>query len=224
MSNVAEVRRLAVEWAQTEAKRLRERASSPEVEQGMATAVHARPLAAAALDFLHRQAPDSGFAEASRLIFEGPYPPGAEEALERVAGILEDWVAYLEHGLADAVGPEAQARLEASTDLMEQVQQLLNDNRVHAAAPIMLTGAALEEFFRSLVITHSATVNGRPGLQAYSEALRAAGILTHQDVKDVTSWAGLRNSAAHGQFDNLSRERAVLMADGVNLFMRQKGQ
>jgi hypothetical protein len=60
-------------------------------------------------------------------------------------------------------------------------------------------------------------------LQAYSEALRTAGALTPQVVKDVTSWAGLRNEAARGQFDDLSRERAVLMADGINLFMRQKG-
>jgi hypothetical protein len=83
-----------------------------------------------------------------------------------------------------------------------------------------LAGAALEELLRSLVITHSATVVGRRGLQAYSEALRPAGVLTPQDVKDVTSWAGLRNSAAHGEFDDLSLERAHVMAEGVNLFMR----
>jgi hypothetical protein len=87
----------------------------------------------------------------------------------------------------------------------------------------MLAGAALEELLRSLVITHSAQVTGRAGLQAYSQALRNTGVLTFQDVKDVTSWAGLRNSAAHGQFDGLSLERAHIMAEGVNLFMRQKG-
>jgi len=123
-------------------------------------------LAATALDFLQRQASGSGFEAAADAIFNGPYPPDAYSALQRVAGILEDWATYVEQGLADVVGPEARARIEASTDLMEQVQQLLDDGRVHPAAPIMLAGAALEELLRSLVITHTATVKGKAGLQA----------------------------------------------------------
>jgi hypothetical protein len=189
----------------------------------MGTSAQARPLAAAALDFLHRQSPGSGFDVSAEAIFSGQYPPKAWHALRRLAGLLEDWVKYVEEGLADVVGPDARARLDASTDLMEQVQQLLDDSKVYPAAPIMLAGAALEELLRSLVITHNAKVKGKPGLQAYSEALRTAGVLTPQDVKDVTSWAGVRNEAAHGQFADLSRQRAALMADGVNLFMRQKG-
>jgi hypothetical protein len=121
------------------------------------------------------------------------------------------------------VGPEARARIEASTDLMEQVQQLLDDRGVHPAAPIMLAGAALEEFLRSLVITHGATVEGRAGLQAYGQALAKAGVLSQQDVKNVIAWAGLRNQAAHGEFEDLARANAVLMAQGVNLFLQQKG-
>jgi hypothetical protein len=45
--------------------------------------------------------------------------------------------------------------------------------------------------------------------------------LTPNDVKDVTFIAGTRNDAAHGQFDRISEDRARLMADHVNMFIRQ---
>ena len=62
----------------------------------------------------------------------------------------------------------------------------------------------------------------KPGIASYANALRTIGELSPQDVKDITAWAGQRNEAAHGQFDGLSRERAQIMVDGINLFMRQK--
>jgi hypothetical protein len=43
-----------------------------------------------------------------------------------------------------------------------------------------------------------------------------------QEQKDVTSWAGHRNEAAHGEFDKLSHDRARLMVDGINLFMQTR--
>ncbi|GAA4234995.1 hypothetical protein GCM10022254_41190 [Actinomadura meridiana] len=43
-----------------------------------------------------------------------------------------------------------------------------------------------------------------------------------QEVKDITAWAGQRNDAAHGQFDSLSKARAQIMIDGINLFIQQK--
>jgi hypothetical protein len=68
----------------------------------------------------------------------------------------------------------------------------------------------------------SAVVNGRPSISTYASTLRQSGYLSAQDVKDVTAWAGQRNEAAHGQFERLSRDRAQIMVDGINLFIRQK--
>jgi hypothetical protein len=44
-------------------------------------------------------------------------------------------------------------------------------------------------------------------------------VLSAQDMKDVEQMAGVRNSAAHGEFDVLSHERAGLMEQQVNLFL-----
>ena len=65
--------------------------------------------------------------------------------------------------------------------------------------------------------------NSKPGIDAYSKTLRAADLLSKQDAKDITSWAGARNHAAHGEWDEVSdRNRIRLVLAGVNLFIRQK--
>jgi hypothetical protein len=43
----------------------------------------------------------------------------------------------------------------------------------------------------------------KPSIATYCECLRAAGLLSKQDVKDVTQMGGVRNSAAHGDFGEL---------------------
>ena len=46
-----------------------------------------------------------------------------------------------------------------------------------------------------------------------------------QDIKDITAWAGLRNDAAHGEWEEVKdRSKISLMLEGVNLFMRKYGE
>jgi hypothetical protein len=59
----------------------------------------------------------------------------------------------------------------------------------------------------------------KPSIATYCECLRAAGLLSKQDVKDVTQMGGVRNSAAHGDFGELDRARAGLMEQQVNFFL-----
>ncbi|MDD4025942.1 MAG: hypothetical protein PHN85_08490 [Kiritimatiellae bacterium] len=60
-------------------------------------------------------------------------------------------------------------------------------------------------------------------LDAYCKALRTADLISKQDVKDVTAWAGIRNDAAHGDWAKVEdHNRVRLMLEGINLFMRQK--
>jgi predicted urease superfamily metal-dependent hydrolase len=155
-----------IEWARAEAVKLRQRAQDTDVIQRMGSAVQARPKAAAALEFLRVHAPDTSFYTTAsyKLAEYGQAQP--QSALNRVAELLEDWAKYVEDGLADALPSLARARLTASTDLMEQVQQLLDDRAMHPAAPVVLAGAALEEFLRARVVTRAANVTGKPGITA----------------------------------------------------------
>lgn len=212
-----------IEWAKSEVTRLR--ASLPgfrereELGYYDPSGVTRWSAITPALEFLDRVTPGSTFAEQARERAAKEHSEGA--AIECVAAQMENWIRFSEQGLAEAVPYEVLFRFDASTDLMEQVQRLLDDPKVVPAAPVMLAGAALEEVLRSMLAATSETVKGKPSLVTYAEALRSAQVLDATDVKDIISLAAVRNDAAHGQFEKISPERAALMADRVNYFIQQ---
>jgi hypothetical protein len=217
-------------WATQEAERLRQAARDRQYhgssgENWVAAAPLAKEAqaeAAGALEFLRRHAGDGDLYRAAREGLETPMT--AHEYLERLARILDQFVDGRTAGLLTALPFEVAVRVEAATDLMEQVDRLLRDPAVHPAAPIVLAGAAIEELLRSMWhLAGSPALGGKPGINAYATALQTAGVLGRQDVKDITAWAGLRNDAAHGEFGALDVQRARLMAAGVNLFMHRHG-
>lgn len=62
-------------------------------------------------------------------------------------------------------------------------------------------------------------------MDSYAKVLREADLITKQDVKDITSWSGLRNHAAHGEWAEVNdKNRISIMLGGVNLFMRKYGE
>lgn len=139
-----------------------------------------------------------------------------------VGALLESWIDQVEAGVVDVAGVERWAAGEvASSDLMGQVRQLLEDRQVHVAAPIMLCGAAVEIALRGVLEARGVQLGERerPSMGAYYRALRAAGLITAQDVKHFDAFAGLRNQAAHGEFDALSAERAGFMEQQAHWFL-----
>ena len=138
--------------------------------------------------------------------------------------ILLLWADDVDRGLAVVPGMEASSvRAVASTDLMEQVRDLVQDKAVHPAAPIVLAGAALETALRGAVQEAGLSVVGNGSLTAYGKALRSAELITKQEMKDVEQMSGLRNAAAHGDFDAISPAHASLMEQQVNLFLSRLG-
>ena len=144
--------------------------------------------------------------------------------VESLTAILDSFVEYLESGLASDVSPERKAQLDVVSDILEQANRILEDEKYHPAVAAVLIGASLEEFLRTWVETAGLSIgNSKPGIDAYCKALREADLIFKQDFKDITSWGGIRNHAAHGEWDQVSdRDRIRLMLEGVNLFMRQK--
>ncbi|MYW30120.1 hypothetical protein [Streptomyces sp. SID2119] len=141
-----------------------------------------------------------------------------------VGELLKGWADQVEAGITEVAGSQAREKVGAvSTDVMEQVRQLNEDDKAHPAAAIVLCGAALETALRATVEARALSLpeRQRPSLNSYTQLLRSAGIFTAQDVKDADMCGGLRNSAAHGHFDDLSRERAGLMEQQTNLLLRK---
>ena len=135
--------------------------------------------------------------------------------------ILRAGAAYL-HDLAATTG-ESSARAVAATDLMDQVQDLLDDEGIHPAAPIVLAGAALEEALRDHVETHGLTADGYPGINTYAVALKRAGLLSEPDRTLAEAVAKVRNDAAHGRFELLEPAQAEWGMSQVSLLLGRIG-
>jgi hypothetical protein len=186
----------------------------------MKTLIMAR--AASALEFLREYAGNESewFKRATAAYDSNADRSSMESGAHAVGEILRLWADQIEAGVIRLPGEQGQGvRHVASGDVMEQVRALNEDRQVHPAAPIVLAGAALEVAMRGAIEQLGLSVAEKPGISAYARALRAADVISKQDAKDVEQMGGLRNAAAHGDFDALSRERAGLMEQQVNLFL-----
>lgn len=180
--------------------------------------------AVAALSFLSGvTGPDSEWARRATRVYESNGNSQSVESGARAVGVLlREWADQVEGGWAVPLRTaEASPRSIGSTDLMDHVRAFNADPDVLPAVGIVLAGAALEMALRGACESCAVDPPSKPSLTKWAEALRVAGVLSAQQMKDVTQVAGLRNAAAHGQFDELSRERAGLCEQQVNLLLAQ---
>ncbi len=151
---------------------------------------------------------------------------GENHTVNSVAAVLEGFIRYVENDLLEGISIERQAQVDVVSDFLEQASTLLSSKGVHPAALTVIIGAALEEFLRTWVEEEDISLQGRkPSLDSYAKSLRESELISKQDLKDITSWGGLRNHAAHGEWDEVDdKKRVSLMLEGVNLFMRKYGK
>ena len=138
--------------------------------------------------------------------------------------ILQRFRSYVENNLLKGLTPERQAQIDVVSDILGQAQNLLREKDKHPAAPTMIIGAALNEFLRNWVEEKQLSLEGKkPGIENYIHILQKNELIDKQDHKDITSWAGMRNDAAHVYWDKVEdRNKIELMLQGVNYFIRKK--
>ena len=179
---------------------------------------------AEALEFLRIYAgsQSSFFKSLSTVSKSGP----GKHVMDSISQHLEAFIRFVENGLHQGISIERKAQIDVVSDIMEQANNLLETKGAHPAASTVLIGASLEEFLRNWIEEKELSIgNKKPSLAAYAKTLREEGLITRQDVKDITSWGGLRNHAAHGEWDEVKdKSRISLMLEGVNLFMRKYGE
>lgn len=136
---------------------------------------------------------------------------------------LNAFIRFYDSGLADGISIERRAQIDVVSDFLEQSDKLLNTNNIHPAAPCVLIGASLEEFLRNWIEEQNLNIGQyKASIDTYIKILKEVDLITKQDFKDITAWAGLRNHAAHGEWEEVSDKQTIsLMLQGVNLFMRK---
>ncbi|MBU2996645.1 hypothetical protein KO500_09370 [Cellulophaga baltica] len=143
----------------------------------------------------------------------------------RVREVLTSFSQFVQNDLLRSISLEREIQIDTVSDYLEQAESLLNDKKVHPAAPAVIIGASLEEFLRNWLEEEGTDLTKiKNSLDAYSSELKRLEKITKQDVKDIVSWGGTRNDAAHGHWENVAdKNRIKIMLDGVNLFMRKYG-
>jgi hypothetical protein len=140
-----------------------------------------------------------------------------------VQSTMSSFIEHVKNDLLKTITIHREIQIDTVSDYLSQAETLLNDNNVHPAAPAVIIGASLEEFLRCWLEDQDVDLSKiKLSLDSYSNELRVRNLITKQDVKDILSWAGIRNDAAHGHWDNVKEKARIrLMLEGVNLFMRK---
>ena len=109
-------------------------------------------------------------------------------------------------------------------DLLEMADHQLSEGYKDPAA--ILAGSALEQHLRTLCKTHQIdTEIERNGKQVQKKAdvvnadLCKAGVYNKIDQKNVTYLLGIRNNAAHGEFDEYDSKQVELMIAAISEFI-----
>jgi hypothetical protein len=86
----------------------------------------------------------------------------------------------------------------------------------------VIAGSVLEQHLRELCIKNQIAVetNGRfKKADSLNAELSNKAIYSKLDQKNVGSWLGLRNAAAHGNYSEYTEQQARLMIDAVQDFI-----
>ena len=139
---------------------------------------------------------------------------------------LRAFISLLTGGHLGSTSLKREAEIDVVSDFLEQATYLLKDKKYHPAAPAVIIGASLEEFLRNWVEEAALSLDGaKPSLDSYARSLRKANLIDKQDMKNIVSWSGIRNDAAHGDWEKVkNRESIDIMLQGVNLFMMKYGK
>ena len=107
-------------------------------------------------------------------------------------------------------------------DYLEMSTHLEQNGYKDAAA--VLAGSTLEAHIRQLCSKHGVTtVSGTKAKKAdtLNAELVKAQTYTKSDQKSVTAWLGIRNSAAHGNYNEYTRDQVKLLIDSIRDFIRR---
>ncbi|PMG03949.1 hypothetical protein BCV02_01315 [Vibrio breoganii] len=109
-------------------------------------------------------------------------------------------------------------------DFLEMAEHLLQEGYKDPAA--VLIGSALEQHLKNLCVANDidlAIERGEKLIPKKADVINAdlvkSTVYSKLDQKSVTFWLGIRNNAAHGDFEAYNKEQVEFMLSAVSEFM-----
>lgn len=113
-------------------------------------------------------------------------------------------------------------------DYLTQAEQLLNGNRKRAytyGPAAVLAGAVLEDSLRRLCARQTPPIStNKPGghpktMGTLIDDLKNAGLFNELKAKQLRAWADIRNAAAHGRFEDFTKDDVEQLIAGIQSFL-----
>jgi len=169
-------------------------------------------------DCVNRFAPSGSRYRASVLEILKDYGVDRGSSIRRLAGVLDALRISYESGYLATVSELVHAEMFA--DFIEMADYLLVEGYKDPAA--VMIGSVLEEHLRQLAQKNGVDVNvgSRPKKADQLNAdLAAQNVISKLDQKSITSWLDLRNKAAHGKYNEYSKDQVALHLQGIRDFI-----
>jgi hypothetical protein len=140
------------------------------------------------------------------------------QLLFEILGILEAIKYELENGFIDDIQKLLQADIFA--DFLEMGEHLLKEGYKDPAAVII--GSVLEDALRKLAAVNDIATTNEKGkiltIEPINVELAKKEVYNQLVKKQITSWADLRNNAAHGHYDQYDSKQVEQMLQFVQTF------
>ena len=106
---------------------------------------------------------------------------------------------------------------EVFGDFLEMAQHLLDEGYKNPAAS--LAGAVLEDGLRRVTRNNYITVTDGDGIASLRQKCAAKKVFNKLVSDQITAWTTLRNSAAHGKFEDYTAQQVGSMLSDVRSFL-----
>lgn len=145
---------------------------------------------------------------------------------EQILGILKGLRSDYENGMLTSLHNMLEANI--ISDYMNLAEQLLGEGisgQYDYVPAAVLAGAVLENGLRKLCDRQQPPIplskeNGQPKtMGGLIDDLKKAGLYNELKAKQLRSWADTRNAAAHGKFDDFTRQDVEQMLLGIQNFL-----
>jgi hypothetical protein len=164
---------------------------------------------------LNRLAPLSDYRQ--KALKTVPHDDGWEsKTIRTLAGILSALRADYSTGRIQTIRERIHS--DVFSDFLEMAEYLLDDEGLKDPAAV-LAGGVLEEHLRKLCVKHSVPLPAKPKLDTINADLAKQGVYGKNDQQQITAWAGIRNDAAHANYDKYTAEQVRLMVQGIRHFL-----
>jgi len=138
--------------------------------------------------------------------------------LAGVIGVAESLLVDVKAGYLKTF--EELIHADVFSDFLEMSEHLLSSGYKDAAA--VMAGSTLEAHLKQLAHKYSVSVenDGRPKkTDVINSELVKANAYSKLDQKNITAWLGLRNQAAHGNYDEYDKQQVILLLSSIRDFM-----